>query len=264
MRTRNALLFALALFAAAANAQTARPPQPQVTMGADIKLLRFDWEPVEGASYYHLRFRPTVGAAYQPLGARIPATVTQTETGLPVHLQDWSGMRFAVAACNAAGCTRSAALDPRPLMLDTIGYLKSSNSERFDYFGQSVALSADGFTLAVGSAFEDSNATGVNGDQANNDVRDSGAVYVFRRRGNTWHQSSYLKAGISQPSHGFGVAFEFDFAGTALSADGSILAVTAPRETVNGIRGAGAVYVFRRSNNVPRSRTTPSVMRPMA
>src|SRR5688572_9703050 len=244
------LLIPLALFATAvANAQTVRPEQPQVTLGADIKLLRFDWEPVAGAAYYQLRFRSSVGVAYQPLGERIPASVTQTEHAIPVHLQNWSGMRFAVAACNASGCTRSAALDPRPLMLDTIGYLKSSNSERFDCFGQSVALSADGFTLAVGSAFEDSNATGVNGDQANNDVQNSGAVYVFRRRGNTWHQEAYLKASTSQSNHGFGVAFEFDFAGTALSADGSILAVSAPRETVNGIEGAGAVYVFRRSNN---------------
>ena len=86
-------------------ANAAPPAAPQVTMGADIKLLRFDWQPVTGASYYQLRFRPSVGAAYQPLGGRIPATITQTEQALPVHLQDWAGMRFIVSACNSAGCT---------------------------------------------------------------------------------------------------------------------------------------------------------------
>ncbi len=58
-------------------------------------------------------------------------------------------MRFIVAACNGDGCTNSAALSPRGLMLDTIGYLKGSNTELGDAFGQGVALSADGYTLAV-------------------------------------------------------------------------------------------------------------------
>ena len=161
--------FTLALAMCAASVANAAPPAaPQVTMGADIKLLRFDWEPVTGASYYQLRYRPSVGAAYQPLGERIPATITQTEQALPVHLQDWAGMRFIVSACNSDGCTNSAALNPRSLMLDAIGYLKASNAEILDQFGQGVALSADGYTLAVSAVCESSNASGVNGDQANN------------------------------------------------------------------------------------------------
>ena len=76
--------FTLALAMCAANVANAAPPAaPQVTMGADIKLLRFDWEPVAGAAYYQLRFRPSVGAAYQPLGERIPASITQTEQSHP-------------------------------------------------------------------------------------------------------------------------------------------------------------------------------------
>ena len=56
-------------------------------------------------------------------------------------------------------------------------YVKSSNSDADDEFGWSVAISAD--TLAVGSQFEDSVATGVNGNQADNNALGSGAVYVF-------------------------------------------------------------------------------------
>lgn len=47
-------------------------------------------------------------------------------------------------------------------------YIKASNSEADDNFGYSVALSADGSTMAVGAIGEASNATGANGDQLNN------------------------------------------------------------------------------------------------
>ncbi|MCX8099048.1 MAG: hypothetical protein N3F11_08645 [Casimicrobiaceae bacterium] len=58
-------------------------------------------------------------------------------------------------------------------------YIKASNTEEWDVFGSSVALSSDGNTLAVGAPWEDSNATGVNGDQSNDSASGSGAVYVF-------------------------------------------------------------------------------------
>ena len=42
-----------------------------------------------------------------------------------------------------------------------------------------MALSGDGQTLVVGARGEDSAATGVNGNQADNSADESGAVYVF-------------------------------------------------------------------------------------
>ncbi|MBA3457682.1 MAG: FG-GAP repeat protein [Deltaproteobacteria bacterium] len=57
-------------------------------------------------------------------------------------------------------------------------YLKASNTDAGDFFGDPVAVSGD--TLAVGADLEDSSAAGVGGDQANNAALDSGAVYVFR------------------------------------------------------------------------------------
>jgi hypothetical protein len=41
-----------------------------------------------------------------------------------------------------------------------------------------VALSADGNTLAVGATGENSNATGIGGDQTNNSAS-AGAVYLY-------------------------------------------------------------------------------------
>ena len=58
-------------------------------------------------------------------------------------------------------------------------YVKSSNSDAYDEFGASVALSRDGRTMAVGARAEDSNARGVNGNQNDNSVEDSGAAYAF-------------------------------------------------------------------------------------
>jgi len=56
-------------------------------------------------------------------------------------------------------------------------YLKASNTGVQDQFGASMALAQD--TVVIGARFEDSNATGVNGDQANNDADKAGAAYVF-------------------------------------------------------------------------------------
>ena len=57
-------------------------------------------------------------------------------------------------------------------------YLKASNTEAGDdRFGRSVAVS--GNTLVVGAWGEDSNATGVDGNQADNSATNSSAAYVF-------------------------------------------------------------------------------------
>ncbi len=56
-------------------------------------------------------------------------------------------------------------------------YLKASNTGAWDFFGWSVAISGD--TVVVGANGEDSNATGVNGNQADNSALNAGAAYVF-------------------------------------------------------------------------------------
>ncbi len=130
-------------------------------------------------------------------------------------------------------------------------YLKASNAEGGDIFGRSVALSGDGSTLAVGAAGEDSAATGIGGDQADNSTPAAGAVYVYTRSGTTWSPQAYVKPSNTGPEDLFGSSL-------ALSADGSTLAVGAHQEdsAATGIGGdqaddsaadAGAVYVFTRA-----------------
>jgi hypothetical protein len=127
-------------------------------------------------------------------------------------------------------------------------YIKASNTEELDYFGTAISLSADGNTLAVGAKGEASNATGINGNQANNSARGAGAVYVFTRNAGSWVQDAYIKASNTGASDLFGCS-------VALSADGNTLAVGAVYEDSNatGINGnqadnsaigAGAVYIY--------------------
>ncbi|NOY92940.1 MAG: hypothetical protein GXP55_17285 [Deltaproteobacteria bacterium] len=126
-------------------------------------------------------------------------------------------------------------------------YVKASNTGSADWFGV-VALSDDGSTLVVGARADESNATGIGGDQANNSAIDAGAAYVFTRSGSTWSQLAYLKASNTNPNDQFGQS-------AAVSGDGSIIAIGAPAEASNatGVGGnqadnsastAGAVYVF--------------------
>ncbi len=73
---------------------------------------------------------------------------------------------------------RGLRLPPDGHDLGTRGlYLKASNAKTGGRFGQGVALSAD--TLAIGAPGERSDATGVDGDQDNNNAGGSGAVYIF-------------------------------------------------------------------------------------
>ncbi len=138
-------------------------------------------------------------------------------------------------------------------------YIKASNTgekengktpSKGDQFGFSLALSADGNTLATGAISEDSAAKGINGDQDNNSLQSSGAVYVFTRTGTKWSQQAYVKASNPGANDLFGYA-------VGLSADGNTMAASAYDEgssarEINGVmdrgvRGTGAIYVFTRT-----------------
>ena len=114
------VLTTAALLASPASNAASPPGTPHVTMGADIKQLIFDWDDTVGAGYYRLLYKVGSGA-YKALIDYIPASTTQVKLSIAVHLQSWSLIRYAVAACNTSGCTNSAAIFPQNLMLDSIG-----------------------------------------------------------------------------------------------------------------------------------------------
>jgi hypothetical protein len=58
-------------------------------------------------------------------------------------------------------------------------YVKASNTDAYDEFGSSLALTQDGKMLVIGASKEDSAAKGFNGNQADNSAQEAGAVYIF-------------------------------------------------------------------------------------
>lgn len=124
-------------------------------------------------------------------------------------------------------------------------YLKANNIGADDMFGTSIALTADGRTLAVGAPSEsgDSNSTS---NVPNKLAPSAGAVYIFAlNQAGTWTQKSYLKASNARKDAQFGTS-------VALSGDGHALAVGAIFESSadagnqadTSAPEAGAVYMF--------------------
>ena len=125
-------------------------------------------------------------------------------------------------------------------------YLKASNTGAVDWFGFSVALSGD--TIVIGATQEDSNATGINGNQTNNSATDSGAAYVFVRDGTNWMQQAYLKASNTGAGDNFGysVAISGDTLVVGANLEGSKAAGVNGNQSDNSALHAGAAYVFVR------------------
>lgn len=112
-----------------------------------------------------------------------------------------------------------------------VAYLKAYDSEFFHRFGQAVAISADGSTIAVGSG-------------------KYGSVYTFTLNNNRWQRQGDAISLVSSS----GVDFSREL---ALSSDGKIMAIGAPSndsaasggdEPNPELRNSGAVYIYEYAN----------------
>jgi hypothetical protein len=126
-------------------------------------------------------------------------------------------------------------------------YLKASNTDGGDFYGNAVAVSGD--TVVVGAWYEDSNATGVNGDQTNNLAAMSGAAYVYVRSGGSWSQQAYLKASNTDAADNFAYS-------VSISGDRIVVGAFDEDSNATGVYGnqndnsadhSGAAYLFTRS-----------------
>src|SRR5262245_12440628 len=126
-------------------------------------------------------------------------------------------------------------------------YLKASNTDANDFFGAFVGISGD--TIVVGANGEGSDATGVNGNQDNNNAPQSGAAYIFVRNGTTWTQQAYLKASNTDQLDEFGHT-------VGISGDTVVVGAHYESSSARGVNGdqtnnnscfAGAAYVFVRN-----------------
>jgi hypothetical protein len=122
-------------------------------------------------------------------------------------------------------------------------YIKASNTGAGDQFGGAVDLHAN--TLVVGAANEASNATGIDGNQADNSAVGAGAVYVFRHDGAAWAQEAYVKASNTASTDNFGASVRLRgdwLVAGAPSEDSGI----AGNQADNSASNAGAAYLFTR------------------
>jgi hypothetical protein len=128
-------------------------------------------------------------------------------------------------------------------------YVKASNTENNDGFGNSVAISGE--TFVVAASREDGGSTGVNGLQSDNSKSFAGAAYVFFRSGGIWTQQAYLKASNTDQSDGFGSAVAIDGDQILVGAwgeDSSAVGVHG-NQLDNSKSSSGAAYHFSRSGS---------------
>jgi hypothetical protein len=231
------------------------PATPVLSLALATKQLQFSWSAEAGVDHYQLMSNPDGATGFTQTGDDIPAASTATTLEIAVHRLNWPNATYLLQACNKNNqCSDSNTVSTLDSMTPAIGYIKASNPDAHDHFGISVALSADGKTLAVGSFGEDSDATGIDGDQTNNNLFGTGAVYVYIRNDSNWRQQAYIKASATQMGYGFGRVL-------SLSADGNTLAVGALGDSSsatgtegeptsdNSAMNSGAVYVYARNGD---------------
>ena len=132
-------------------------------------------------------------------------------------------------------------------------YIKASNNDVNDYFG--TVLYFHNNTLVVAASMEDSNQQSITlgaSASSNNINSMSGALYVFKRIGNSWQQEAYIKPVNSEAGDLLG------YGRYSVSIDNQTIAIGAlgessnQRTITNGTSassnnsnsGAGAVYVY--------------------
>lgn len=233
---------------------TVDPVQASLELVAD-KTFRISWQPSDGAQFYRVLENPDGVSGFTQISDDLEASTQRFDQRVALYSR--INASYIIQACNARGCVDSDEQRVVGTLERAIGYIKASNTDIEDFsggdqFGEAVSLSADGNTLAVGATYEDSAATGIDGNQNDKSAFSSGAVYVFVHREGSWQQQAYLKASNTDNWDRFGGA-------VSLSADGNTLAVGAPYEdsAATGINGnqndnaaedAGTVYVFVHSN----------------
>ncbi|MFW5443958.1 MAG: FG-GAP repeat protein [Methylococcaceae bacterium] len=211
------------------------PLTVQITLDSELKISQqgngLSFTGVQGTQITYNKLK-----VWDSTGRELPARMQLVANTLNLLVDD-SNARYPVT------------IDPIVSMpsVQQQAYLKASSTRSYDFFGYSVAISGD--TLVVGAKWEDSDSTGVDGNQNNRLALESGAAYVFTRSGTSWTQQAYLKASNTGG---------FDWFGYSVAISGDTLVVGARLESSDstGVDGdqnnnlaswSGAAYVFTRS-----------------
>lgn len=138
-------------------------------------------------------------------------------------------------------------LNPAGWRWNEHAYLKADNADIGDHFGQSVAIQGD--LIVVGAPNEAGVGKGTN-QASSNLAADSGALYAFRRSGESWTQQLYLKSFNSEAEDGFGTSVAVGTNLVAGTSPGEDAAGPVLNQTDNNASLAGAGYVLSNINNL--------------
>lgn len=134
---------------------------------------------------------------------------------------------------------------------EQVSYLKPSNTDFADSFGESIAI--DGDTLVVGAPLEAGAIGKVNGDQANNDAFAAGAAFVFAydADNDAWFQRSYLKPANAAAEQRFGNVVDVNGESIAVGSFTEHNSATGVDPSVADELSdeSGAVYVFSKTKD---------------
>jgi hypothetical protein len=149
-----------------------------------------------------------------------------------------SALRFALAAGVAGVATGAGdpaatvtAADADPTQ---VAKLAAADGDLGDYFGGSVAVSADGATALVGAALDED----PNGDEA-------GSAYVFAREDGDWRRTTKLVPDGGDHGDNFGES-------VAVSSDGTTALIGSVFDEDPNGDNAGSAYVFAREGGAWR------------
>ncbi|MFH0290230.1 hypothetical protein ACGRSR_21725 [Vibrio owensii] len=211
------------------------------------KTFLFQWQDSQNADEYTLCRKNTTATDNCDV---LSTGLTETNKQVELNSLLSTNQTYFVVASNKDGDQKSNEVSIEPsALLNAIGLLKASNTDSNDNYGNAVAVSNDGSTIAV-SAFKES---GIANDPTANSAALSGAVYVYRKTNGIWNEAAYLKAPNADDKDEFGYAI-------ALSGDGNTLAVSTINEasSATGIDGnqldnlapaSGAVYLYVNSGS---------------
>lgn len=201
-------------------------PGPSLTI-EPIKQFRFDWPASDDATHYRILENPDGRSGFTDVSGDIPAGTESFVMEVALHAR--ANAQYILQRCNSDGCSDSRATSVSGNLATGVGYFKPDVLVPFKYhFGQAVALSGDGKTMAVAG-----------GDYLH--------IFVETTPGH-WQQQERIS--LREPASA--LAFSTDGNRLAVGSrtdNSSATGIHASRFGVSGSGAllSGAVYVFSRS-----------------